>query len=85
MTPLTAAQVAEARRSWRAALKLDLKPSSQALAIALWASVWAELLLAAAEVLTSLQEAVRVPKMSAARAMELERLFPPQSELDPDT
>lgn len=70
MTPLTAAQVAKARKSWNVVIETE-SLNSQSIAAALWSSLWAERLLAAAEVLTALQDAVRVP-----------RTFPVQ---DPDT
>ena len=60
MTPLTAAQIAKARKSWNSLQTIE-SLNSQAIAVALWASRWGEPLLAAAEVLTSLQGAVRVP------------------------
>lgn len=75
MTPLTAAQVAKARRSWTAVLAIE-SPGAQVHAVALWASCWAEKLLAAAEILTSLQDAVRVPISIA---------HPAQPARDPDT
>lgn len=74
MTPLTAAQVARARKSWQTVLEID-SPLSQMHAGAYWASLWATKLLAAAEVLTELQDAVKVP-----------RIFPRiQPASDPDT
>jgi hypothetical protein len=58
MTPLTAAQVAKARKSWDSLQAID-SPTSQALGVAFWGSKWGEKLLAAAEVLTSLQDYCR--------------------------
>jgi hypothetical protein len=75
MTPLTAAQVAKAKRSWQAVLAME-SPGGQVHAVAFWAARWAEPLLAAAEVLTSLQDAVRVPISIG---------HPPQPAQDPAT